>query len=498
MNNIPETTSATDLQSSYLGRRRQRPLTCLADVGELERPPASMFDKVMPADYETRFMPRKWWEWDYIAQCAEQLGLMSESGTALGLGVGAEPLIFYFAQHFGSVIATDLYSADTVWKEARFGNSEVILNQSPIAFPRQRVSIRNADMRSTGVPDLSVDVVWSCSSIEHIPTLRDLFLVFKEIDRVLKPGGHAILTTEYCVTSNTYLLPGVNAWSADILSIVKDCLPGFEWLGATDLAFNATHPGNAARPRRYLPLSSIGSTPFLQYRRSGTLAVPVGLSVVVPIAFVIRKQSERGVPAWEDIALPDWMREYSDGLWNFFDGNYVSARDKLENVMRSRPSDIQSSHIAFRFAIDARARLGELEERKAFLDRILDFLDTVPPSPVQDADCLDMCCYFLGECGDIAKALDTYELCLYSPSTGKEHLFQLLIRYLSLAGKHGAADRAVRVAADILSDMIPFGLREAELKPFLKSAEKTVSPAILKRVNQEMRRIGEAWKRNML
>jgi len=93
----------------YLGSRRTRPLTCLGDAGEIEASACSRFDAQMPADHPVRKLPRKWWEWDYIAGCAEAVGCLSADATALGLGVGDEPLIFYFANYCGKVIATDLY-----------------------------------------------------------------------------------------------------------------------------------------------------------------------------------------------------------------------------------------------------------------------------------------------------------------------------------------------------------------------------------------------------
>ncbi len=483
--------------ADHLGRRRRRPLVCLGDVGELSSGPRSRFDQVMPQDNAYRLTPRKWWEWDYIAGCAETLGLMRDDATALGLGVGDEPLMFHFANHFGKVIATDLYSADTAWKEARFVDAERVLDASPIDYPRSRISIRNADMRSTGVPAASVDMVWSCSSIEHIPTLIDLFAVFAEIDRVLKPGGHAIITTEFCVTRNPYLLPGVNAWDDQILDLMKRCLPAFEWLGGTDLRFNALHPGNATRPRRYaLPFSHLPACdPRISYiHRGGTLANSVGLSVIVPIAFVVRKKAAGGICGWADAPVAPWLRQFAEGLSAFFGGANESARDALDGIVQSRPHDLQTRHIAFRFAVDARARLGEQENPERLAERIHGFLSTVPAGPVQDADCLDICGYLLGESGEYRRALEVYELCLHSPSTDRPHVFELLVRYLTLAEKYRLADRAIPVAAGVLADLCQFGLSGAEYRrAFVEPAKQKMSRRLVQRVDGETRRIVDGW-----
>ena len=367
----------------YWMKHRQRPCTCLADVGELEGRRLSMFDAAMPMDYFVRKLPRKWWEWDYIAGCAELLGLLRPDTTALGLGVGFEPLMFHFANSCGKVIATDLYSSGTAWSEARFQTLNEVIASAPIPFPHERLSIRNADMRHTGVDAGSIDLIWSCSSIEHVPTLKDLFAVFSEINRALKIGGHAILTTEYCITGNSYLLPGVNAWNRQLIDAVRSALRGFEFLGPIDLSFNGFHTGNAARPRRYLPVSSMpaSSSHLSYYHRAGTVANPVGLSIIVPIAFVLRKTSKAGVAIWSEADIPRRLRTYSEGLSAFFDGRNEEAICLLEEAYQSTDDDLQLKHHAFRFLTDAKARSGHMEQQEVFVAGILEFLSCLPRDP---------------------------------------------------------------------------------------------------------------------
>ena len=444
---------------AYLGKRHARPRTCLGDVSEVSTGYLSKFDKIMPADMIDRRLPRKWWEWDYIAECAEVLGLLDGKKTALGLGVGVEPLIFYFANHCESVIATDLYAEDTAWKEARVAGTAAVLDASPIPYPRDRVRVENADMRSTGVPAGSVDFVWSCSSIEHIPTLIDLFEVFKEIDRVLKVGGYAILTTEYSVTGNPYLLPGVNAWNAEIFQLVRDSLTGFEFVGEVDLNFNAVHPGNGVHPRRYLPFSSMsGASKELSYLyRGGTMANPVGVSIIAPIAFVIRKKDESGVQPWGARPVSELVRRYTEGVAAFSGGDNDTAIEHLEAVLEDGNADIQLSLLAFRFAIDAHVRRNGYDFTPEIADRIEAFLDGLPKLAVTDADALDICAHILGEAGRVERALSVYEACLASPSTVGTHVNELLVRYVSLASRTGHVERAAPFAAGIIVDLITFG-----------------------------------------
>jgi methyltransferase family protein len=488
----PRETEVSQFEA-YWAKSRQRPSTCLGDVAELETRRLSSFDAAMPADLFARKLPRKWWEWEYIAECAEALGVLTLQSTALGLGAGFEPLIFHFANYCKRVIATDLYSGDTAWSEARFETTQQVLESSPIPYNRNRVEVRNADMRHTGADPGSIDFIWSCSSIEHILTLKDLFLVFAEIDRILKVGGHAVLTTEFSITANPYLLPGVNAWNQEILQAVKGALNGFEFLGPTDLAFNSLHPGNAARPRRYMPVSSLlASSPALSYyHRCGTLANPVGLSIIVPIAFVIRKTSQAGVAGWDAVDIAPRLRTYSDGVAALFDGKADVAIEKLGEVYRSCDDDLQMKHLAFRFLIDAKARSGHMEKREAFADAIEEFLTHLPSGPVQDADALDICGYLLGKCGRTKKGLDVYERCIRSPSTSREHLFELLGRYLELGGKSGAKARSTALAASIIADLVQFGLSSSELHklcltPLSNKMGATLTEEVMARTRQHL------------
>src|SRR5882724_1178464 len=91
----------------------------LSHAPDLNRPQASDFRALLPETYRSKQIPRKQWEFEYIVQSAQDCGLLTGDKDALGIAVGSEPLIFYFANHAGSVTATDLYSPDTAWREAR-------------------------------------------------------------------------------------------------------------------------------------------------------------------------------------------------------------------------------------------------------------------------------------------------------------------------------------------------------------------------------------------
>jgi arsenite methyltransferase len=56
-----------------------------------------------------------------------------------------------------------------------------------------RVEVRTADMRRVPFPDGSVDVVVSCAAIHNLYDARDRAQAVREIARVLRPGGRALI-----------------------------------------------------------------------------------------------------------------------------------------------------------------------------------------------------------------------------------------------------------------------------------------------------------------
>jgi SAM-dependent methyltransferase len=57
------------------------------------------------------------------------------------------------------------------------------------AYHPSRVQLGRAPAQATGLPENSVDIILSCSVLEHI---RDIAAVFKEQHRILKPGGRLL------------------------------------------------------------------------------------------------------------------------------------------------------------------------------------------------------------------------------------------------------------------------------------------------------------------
>lgn len=157
---------------------------------------------VCPQYEPPRFVHRKAWEWTQTIFALDQMGMVHPGVAALGVGVGWEPLSYFFSNHMGEVVATDLYPVENQWSTqgAKEGDPKLLEDPekfAPFSYRPERVRFLRMDGTSLDFPDSSFDVVWSCSSIEHFGGHAGAARAMVEIQRVLKPGGVASVITEY-------------------------------------------------------------------------------------------------------------------------------------------------------------------------------------------------------------------------------------------------------------------------------------------------------------
>ena len=69
-------------------------------------------------------------------------------------------------------------------------------SHAPFPYRSDHLEVVYADARELPFPDASFDVVFSLSAIEHFGRPRDVARAAREMGRVLKPGGHALVATE--------------------------------------------------------------------------------------------------------------------------------------------------------------------------------------------------------------------------------------------------------------------------------------------------------------
>lgn len=157
---------------------------------------------------------RKLWEMCYVPQVLKLHGFMKPGDKGLGFAVGAEPLPALFAKYGCSILATDqdLQSAiNSGWAQSgQYAKSKAMLNSRGICNSEQfdrLVDLRCMDMNNID-KDLfgQFDFVWSCCSFEHLGSIKAGLDFVKNSMHCLKPGGIAIHTTEYNLSSLTNTL----------------------------------------------------------------------------------------------------------------------------------------------------------------------------------------------------------------------------------------------------------------------------------------------------
>ncbi len=156
------------------------------------------------------FPQRKAWEFAAIMETALLGGVLAEGKTAIGFGVGTEPITAALAAHGVRVTATDLPSSgDTTSEWAASLQHAASIDQ--LRFPgicndeilNELVSFVPVDMNDlpeTVTAD-SYDFVWSSCVIEHLGTPKLGFDFVLKSAELLAPGGMMIHTTEYELTN---------------------------------------------------------------------------------------------------------------------------------------------------------------------------------------------------------------------------------------------------------------------------------------------------------
>ena len=150
---------------------------------------------------------RKDWEWAIGIIAMKRFNKLNEKSVALGVGSGTETIPFYLANKIKHVYATDIYGEAENWNHA--SPPDFIENPKKYApFPYNEDAFSVLRMNGTRLvfPSDIFDIVFSFSSIEHFGgkhhsgSLKSM----KEIQRVLKKGGIAVIATEYIINGKDH------------------------------------------------------------------------------------------------------------------------------------------------------------------------------------------------------------------------------------------------------------------------------------------------------
>jgi hypothetical protein len=152
---------------------------------------------------------RKHWEWAAIAQALDERGMLAPGRRGCGFAVGREPLACLFARHGADILVTDLAAADDnagSWSATGQHAASLDALYWPDLVSREtfdaRVRFAAQDMRALRPAELGTfDFLWSSCSFEHLGDLESgLQFVLRSAD-LLRPGGVAVHTTEFNLSS---------------------------------------------------------------------------------------------------------------------------------------------------------------------------------------------------------------------------------------------------------------------------------------------------------
>lgn len=186
--------------------------SCLCTEQRLRSPEFQNWGALL--DESRGHIHRKVWEFCFICEALEERGLLTSAKQGLGFAVGEEPLSSLFASRGVDIVATDLATEEAKkngWVDSgEHASGMAILNKRNLCDPEvlnEHVRFQFCDMNN--IPDAfdqKFDFVWSACAFEHLGSIKlGQEFVYNSI-KCLKPGGVAVHTTEYNISSKTETL----------------------------------------------------------------------------------------------------------------------------------------------------------------------------------------------------------------------------------------------------------------------------------------------------
>ena len=170
------------------------------------------YQRWLAAIAQTNGRHRKVWEWCFILQALENHNLLRSGVSAVGFGVGTEPLVAALAARGVRVLATD-QAAEQAGEWGATGQHATAVDSlrrpelcDDAQFTRL-VSFRPVDMRSIPADLGEFDLAWSSCCFEHLGSPDAGFDFVVASLAFVRPGGVIVHTTELdCDAGNKQLL----------------------------------------------------------------------------------------------------------------------------------------------------------------------------------------------------------------------------------------------------------------------------------------------------
>ena len=220
---------------------------------------------------------RKSWEFAMGILAMKRFNKLNMHSLAIGIGSGVEPILFYLANRVKHVYATDLYGELEGWSKQA---PSTFLNNpkkyAPFPYKEDALTILRMDGTKLEFPSETFDIAFSFSSIEHFGGRNHSGSVksMKEIERVLKKDGIAVIATEYIINDKEHpeffnrktiysdLIDKLDSLklvepldlriTTKTLDTVIDYYKAVYWDNNKDHSFKTTHPHVLLRARNLL------------------------------------------------------------------------------------------------------------------------------------------------------------------------------------------------------------------------------------------------------
>lgn len=148
---------------------------------------------------------RKLWEWAFIFHHLLARGKLVRGARGLGFGVGQERLPALFAAYGCSVLATDgPPELAAQWGKQHNRDKSELFFEGMVereAF-EALVHVQTCDMKAIPADLTDFDFCWSACAFEHLGSLEEGMDFVVNSMRTLKPGGIAVHTTEFNLSSD--------------------------------------------------------------------------------------------------------------------------------------------------------------------------------------------------------------------------------------------------------------------------------------------------------
>ncbi|MCP2605286.1 class I SAM-dependent methyltransferase, partial [Candidatus Aminicenantes bacterium AH-873-B07] len=165
---------------------------------------------------------RKIWEYIQIIFCLKQLNFLTPQSVCLAVGAGRGPLLYYLTYKVKKIYGIDLYEGTFFGGEDESDIPTSTEKYAPFPYIKNKLLLIRMNALYLEFPDNFFDFIFSASSIEHFGNKKEILKSLKEMHRVLKPGGVAVITTELKLNFLGTSLPNVKLFTLkEFLTMIK-------------------------------------------------------------------------------------------------------------------------------------------------------------------------------------------------------------------------------------------------------------------------------------